>query len=345
MAEKQIKISSDGGSTFNTFPGSSGEYGMERESLDDSTYGFSFKSTRPGLGTWSMSTNAFYKGYSGYEAKILKSGTSTTATGGGMTQVGATSVWATTLTSTNMWNRLGATVVVYDGVVDVTADVASIDYIWGRVTFTTGSEPVGVVTADFDYFPTSQYCVAREFTLTQSADTQDTTDFCSAQTNKYRSFKPTTRTVSLSLSGFYALNNGFKLLVESSDELIIEISPAGLETESACRGIFRALTTGSSGDFGGAEDESVDFQLSVPDSTTVPFSWVHPDTTTIPVAIHDGLEAWQDEATYKYQYLPDGLAGEQGDGIITDISLSAGLSAMPEYSVSIQGSGARTVVV
>jgi len=291
-----------------------------------------------------MSTNALYKGFAGYSATIKKSGTSTAVTGGGMTQVGATSTWEATSSANNMWDR-NVTVTVYNDAVDVTSDVESIDYLWGRVTFTSGSEPAGVVTADFNYLPSSAYGVAREFTLTQNAETVDTTDLDTAQGNGgFRTFDASTRDVSLSLSGFYNLSNGFKTLLEGRDELIIEINPSGSSTESACRGFFKPVSTNQSGDFGGAEDEGVEFQLSVPDSDITPFSWVHPSTTTIPTAIQKAITAWQDELTYKYKYLDNGVAGQSGDGLITDISLSSGLSAMSEFSVSIQGTGTRTTV-
>ena len=344
MAEKKIQISDDSGTTWYTFTGNSGDLSEEAEQIDDSIYGTSYGSNTVGLLTWSLSSNALYKGFAGYEATIKKSGTSTPITGGGMTQVGSTSTWETTLATTNIWDR-AVTVTVYDTAVDVTADVESIDYIWGRITFTSGSEPVGAVTADFSHLPTADYGKAREFTLTQNADTIDTSDFETVQANSgYRTYEPSTRTVSLSMSGFYALSNGFKALLEAREEMVIEINPSGSSTESACRGYFKVGTSSQSGDFGGNEDESVDMVLSSPDVDIVPFSWIHPSTTTMPDAVKLAIEAWQDELKYDYRYLADGLIGSSGTGCLTDVSLSAGLSSMSEVSISVQGDGELTPV-
>ncbi|MCK5604286.1 hypothetical protein KAR91_20525 [Candidatus Pacearchaeota archaeon] len=341
---KTLGISDDAGSTYSIFPGSSGDYQMEGEAISDSIYGQAFNSSLTGLISWTLSTNALYKAYAGYQATIKKSGTSTAMVGEPLELVTG-KTYKTTATTKNIWDR-ATTFVVYDGASDVTDQVETWDYLYGRVTFLAAYTVIGAITVDGNYFPTSAYGVAREFTLTQNADTIDTTDFDTAQSNAgFRTFNPSVKSVSLSLSGFYNLANGFKDLLQGREEMIIEITPAGVATESSCRGFFKPMSTGQSGDHGGSEDESVDFQLSVPASNIVPFKWDHPSTTTIPAAIQKAIKAWEDELTYKYQYLDDGSIGQEGDAVITDLSLSSGLSAMNEFAVSLQGSGARVEVV
>ena len=341
---KTIGISDDSGVSYSIFPGSSGDLATEGENIDDGIYGNKFASGEIGLLSWSLSTNAIYKGSVGYGTTLKKTGTSTAMTGEPLELISGKE-YKTTAATKNIWDRT-ATFVIYDGVTDVTDQVETWDYLYGRVTFLAAYTVVGAITADGNYLPTSDYGSAREYTLTQNADTKPLTSFTIAQGNGgYTESGSSTKNVSLSLSGFYALSNGFKVLLASRGEIIIEIAPEGDVTGSTCRGFFKMSSTSQSGDFGGSEDESVDFVLSSPSSDIVPFKWDHPSTSTIPEAIKKALVSWEDELTYKYQYLEDGAVGSEGEGILTDVSLSGGLSSMNEYSIAVNGSGPLTPVV
>ena len=128
--------------------------------------------------------------------------------------------------------------------------------------------------------------------------------------------------------------------------MIIEIKPDG-NAESMCRGFFKPMSTGQSGEVGGTEDETITFELSVPYSSTstiTPFSWSHAVGSGIPDAVKTVLDSWEAESLIYVKYLHDGINGWKGQSVITDFSLSSGISAMNEFSFSAQGSDAYTAV-
>jgi hypothetical protein len=341
---KTISVSADD-ITYYVLPGSSGDFNVEAEGLEDTTFGQSFSSTETGLLSWTSSANAYWKGFAGYVTTIKKSGTTTAMTGDAMSLVSG-KTYSIDAAAKEVWDHT-ATFVIYDGVTDVTAQVESINYLYGTVTFLSAYTVLGAVTVDGSYLPLAAYGKAQDFSLTQSAESVDTTDFDTAQGNGgYRTFVPGLRQVSLDLSGFYALSNGFKALLAAREECVIEISPDGAGA-SMCRGFFKPMTTGQSGDVGGNEQETVTFALSVPYVAGVavtPFDWNHAVGSSIPLGVKTCLDAWEAETLIYVKYLSDGAAGDKGSVVTTDFSLSSGLSAMSEFSLSAQGSGAPTVI-
>jgi len=338
---KEISVSADD-ITYYVMPGTSGDFNVEGEGITDTIFGQTFNSSETGLISWTTSSNAYWKGFAGYNATIKKSGTSTA-----MLTEPTTEITGTTFQVTDPLKQVLDRTVTFTatGSISGALTITSIDYLYGIFTFST-SVTGETVTVDGSYLPMSAYGVAREFTLTQNADTIDTTDFDTAQANGgFRTFTPGLRQVSLDLSGFYDLVAGFKALLESRAEVIIEIAPKG-NTESVCRGFFKPMTTGQSGEVGGTEDETATFELSVPYSDTqtiVPFSWSH-TSTTMPQAVQEGIAAWENENTIYVKYLENGIAGYKGSAVITDFSLTSGLSAMVEFSFSAQGTGIYTAV-
>lgn len=341
---KTVSVSADD-ITYYILPGSSGDFNLEGEGLTDTIFGQSFNSTETGLLSWTSSANAYWKGFAGYVATIKKSGTSTAMTGEATTLVSG-KTYQIDAAAKQVWDRT-ATFVIYDGVTDVTAQVESINYLYGTVTFLSAYTVLGAITVDGSYLPLAAYGKAQEFSLTQNAESVDTTDFDTAQGNGgFRTFTPGLRQVSLDLSGFYALSNGFKTILSDRDEVVIEISPDGTGN-SMCRGFFKPMTTGQSGDVGGNEQETVTFELSVPyvDGVAItPFDWSHTVSSGIPIGVKTCLDAWEAETPVYIKYLSNGVAGDKGQAVITDFSLSSGLSAMAEFSLSAQGTGAITVV-
>lgn len=349
MAAKLIQFSSDG-STWYTFPGSTGDLNYDGASADDTTFGASFSSTQPTLVSWTGSCNAFYKGLAGYTADFLKSGTATATTGEAMELVAGKTYKVTAATKNTISHNHAIT--VYDNAVAVdAANIESIDHLFGRVTFISAYTPTGPITADYYYLPLTPVGTAREFTLTMNAEAVDTTDFATAQANGgYNTFIPGLKTVSVDASGFYSLTNAFKTLVLNKDELIVEINPDGA-SKAVARGYFKAVTTGQSGDVGGNEDESVTFEASTPapgttvyNSVTTPFKWIFDSSTTLSMALQLAIGAWQSGTTGHFQYLSDGVAGNKGVCVVTDCSLSTSVDGINEFSISVQGTGAPTVV-
>ena len=84
---KLIRVSDDGGLTYNSVPGPDGELTNNGEAIDDTVLGQTFNSEFTGLITWSINTTGYYKGVPGYCGKILKQGTPVATTGEAMSLV------------------------------------------------------------------------------------------------------------------------------------------------------------------------------------------------------------------------------------------------------------------
>ncbi len=354
MAAKKIQISNDAEITWDDLPGSEGSFSVEAEAVDDTILGQTYSSTDVGLDTWSVSSNGIFKGFSGYLAELKLAGTPTVSDGESFTQV-AGQVYKIDDAAKEIWDR-SDTVVVYDNAIDHTADVESIDYLFGQITFAAGYSVTEPVTADISHFATIVALgKANAYTLTMTADAIDETDFVIAQGNSgTRIFKPGLRTVNCELTGIFDPAESYKSDVTGRTELIIEIDPAG-DGSSIARGFFKALTTAQSGAVGALEEETVNFALTVPDETagpkiTLPFQWRH-TATTLNQAIQSALVSFLTELnTYDVRYMPNGAIGEspldaiKGNFIITDMSLSGGLSNMNVFVIEMTGTGEFTVV-
>jgi hypothetical protein len=330
--------------TWRTFPGNKGELSREGASLRDTVFGQTFDSNMTGLINWSINTNGIFKGFAGYLAKIMKSGSSTATTAEAMTLVSG-KTFQLNSAAHRVLDRAVMPTFTDNGVAVPGGDILSIDYLNGTVTFTSGHTVTGpIIMATGSYLPMTQVGRANGFTLTQTANAIDDTDFETAQGNDGKQvFIPGLRTVALSLKGIHSAANAFGDLLDARQEMIIEIDPAG-NGKSFARGWFRAMGTGQSGDVGEQEEENINFSLAVPDDEDIAlaFSWFHASDTTLSRAIRVALDAWEDEELVEVNYLENGTTGVQGEAVITDISLTGGLEAMNEFSVKFQGSGALT---
>lgn len=338
---KRIRVSDDDGSNWYTLPGSSGELTSEAGELDDTIFGQDFSSTFPGINGWTINANAKYKGYAGYQVKILKSGSSTLMTTEAMSLVSG-KTYQVTSSAKRMFDRTNATFNVFDNAVNKNAEIESIDYLYGRVTFKSSYTVTGPVTITTNYLPQAVVGCANEYTLTQNANSVDNTCIDTAQANGgYRTFEYGLKTVSLELNGIYKAANGFQALLDARAELIIEVNPDG-NSKAVARGFFRAVNTGQSGDVGDLEQESITFNLSVPDQESVllPFKWLIASDATLNTSVQKAIAAWEDAELIKVAYLPDGVDGVMGDAVITDLTLTGGLEAMNEFTVNFQGSDA-----
>src|SRR5690606_15772420 len=77
------------------------------------------------------------------------------------------------------------------------ANIESINWLFGQVTFVDGYTPGGAITVTGFYLPMSEVSRANSFTLTQTAETIDRTDYAIARGNDgYRVFDPGLRTIS-----------------------------------------------------------------------------------------------------------------------------------------------------
>lgn len=341
MAAKRVRVSIDDGTTYLTLPGNTGDLKNDGATIDDTIFGQDFMSNQTGLINWTLSANALYKGFAGYVATIKKSGTPTTFTTEAFSLVTG-KTYKITDASKNVWDR--TTVLHFfdnAAAVDV-ANILYIDYLFGQVTFVGGYTPTGPITATGKYMPTAAIGCTNTFTLTQKANSNDTTCMTDAQANGgNREFDYGLKTVTLELKGIYKAADAFIALLQARAECIIEINPDG-NMKSVCRGFYKPSTTDFSGKVGDLEASTIDFSLSVPDVSTLPypFAWMHTTDTTLNQAVINCLDSWENNDHISVAYLPDGTNGFSGDSIVTDISLAGGLEVMNEFTANFQGSGA-----
>lgn len=342
---KRVRVSDDGGSTLYTLPGNTAELTFEGGELDDTIFGQDFSSTQSGLIGWTISANGLYKGFAGYVAKILKSGSPTTMTAEAMSLVSG-KTYKVAAASKQMFDRNAATFNVFDNAVNKNSEIESVDYLFGQVTFKSSYTVTGPVTVTTDYLPTTVVGCANEFTLTQQAQANDNTCMDTAQGNDgFRTFEYGLKTVSLELNGIYKAANGFLDLLRDRTELIIEVNPDG-NSKAVARGYFKATTTGQSGDVGDLEEETITFNLAVPDEALMPypFHWVIASDALLSTALQKCLTAWEANDLIYVEYLADGTTGVGGDAVITDLTLEGGLEAMNTFTVDFQGSDQVTDV-
>lgn len=340
---KRVQVSGDSGSTWHTLPGMTGDFNDEGDQIPDTIFGQTYSSTESGLITWTSSAQAFYKGFAGYVALIKSSGTSTEANGESMTLVAGKTFKITDATK-NVWDHTKAVTVKDDGNEVDASNIESINYLFGEVTFVSGYTPTTPITVDVFYLPMTEVSKANSFTLTQTAETIDETDYATSRSNDgYRVFSPGLRQVSLELGGFYDSSKKFWEVLEDREPIVVEINPDG-NGLSLCRGIFKMNSRGQSGDVGALEEETRSFMLNVPEDVDDVFKWRHDASSTLSQAIKVLLTAFESESKVKVRYAPDDLSGTTfvGDAVVTDISLSSSIDAMNEFTASFQGDGKPT---
>lgn len=349
MSAKLVQVSDDNGVTWYTLPGGTGDFNDELTPVADTVFGQSFESNEMALLSWVVTANGLYKGFAGYVATISEAKTPLTLTDEAMS-LESGQIYKVTDPTRNLWDR-STPITVEDNSSDVTAEVEWVDYLWGRIKFVDTYTVLGSVTVSGSYFSVKdQVGKANSFTLTQTANAVESSDFETVQNNGgVRTFIPGLRTVTLDLSGFFDQTSTLRDQLLQRNEVIIEVNPDGGGLSSA-RGFFKLATRGQSGDVGDIETEEFSFTLNVPFPTGTelpiytPFSWVHDPTTTLAPAIIKMIEAWEQEALIDVQYLEDGVNGYKGKAVLTDISLTGGLEAMNEFAGNFQGTDATTDV-
>jgi predicted secreted protein len=341
---KRIRISDDNGTNWYTLPGNQGELSNEAGTVDDTIFGQDWQSQQSTLVNWSVSANALYKGFAGYLEVISKSGTATAMTDEACSLVSG-KIYRITAATKRVLDPATA-VVVKDNAVAVNAsNILRIDLLDGVVEFTSGYTVVGAITISGKYLPMSQIAKGRSFTLTQTAEPIDITDFETAQANSGKSvFQAGLRTFSLDVSGVFATANGWAAALASRAILVISINPEG-SGASVAKGFFQPASQNQSGNVGELEEETITFNGYVPDNAQMetPFRWYHTNST-LSTAIQKLLTAWQTGASVDVQYLHDGTNGISGEAFVTDLTLAGGLEVVNEFTVSLQGSGATAPV-
>ena len=335
---KLIQVSLDD-VTYNTLPGSSGEISVETSDNDNTIYGGVFASSLPGVADFTLSGNAWLRQTPGFQATVKRAGTGTTFTGEAMEQEDGQTYIITDKTK-DLWDyNVGVT--VFDDASEVSAaNIESIDYLFGRVTFVAGYSVVGAITVDGSYFPVATFGCANSISLTQNAEAILASCFDTTQTeNGYNTYDSGLKTVSAELSGFYRTANDFFTILSDRDTIILEVDWEG-DGQTKCRGVFNVQSYSQSGDVGQQEESSVTFNLFVPEDI-LPFSWYFGATSKMSPGMKDIINAWITRQNLYFKYFPTGTLAKSyaGQVVVTDASISTSVDAIGELSLSSQGDG------
>jgi len=339
---KVINVSDDGGSNWYAIPGPDGSFGVDGEQLDDKILGQTYDSKQPGLATWNVAGRGLYKGFAGYLADLKKSGTPTAATASAMSVVSG-KTYRIDDASREVWDA-DTSIVVYDGVTDVTAQVESYNYLFGQVTFLGSYTVLAAITIDVTYYPMATFGKGRGFTLTQSANALDTSDYQTVQSNSgWRTHSAGLRNIALDINGIFNASDDWAGELINRQRILIEINADG-NSKSTARGWFVIANTNQDGEVGDNENETVKFMLNVKNSSQDPFAWDHASDTTLATAIQKILTALEDQTDLDVQYLYDGTNGTSGTTVVTGATLTGDIDSMNEFSFAFTGDGATAAV-
>jgi hypothetical protein len=342
---KRISVSTDD-VTYYTLPGASGEKRTEMATVDDTIFGQEFQSESPSIGMWEVSGAAYFKGVAGYSTKLNLGGTPVATTGEAFTLVSGKTYQITDAARRII--ALASTLTVYDNAVDQTAEVVSVDYLNGTVTFDSGYTVNGPVTADYSYVPTTALGKGRSFNLNQTMAEIDTTDYETALANGgWRTHIPGLKTVGLEVGNVHDVATDFIADLAARNLIYVEVSPddsIGDADQTMFRGFFKYLQQGQQGNVGALEEETINLNLFVPEGSLIetPFSWYYGASTALSQAVRICLDAWQNGTNVYVEYSPDGTAGKKGQAVVTEASLQNTFEGQNEFSFTFKGTGAQS---
>ncbi len=143
------------------------------------------------------------------------------------------------------------------------SDIENINYLFGKVTFST--EKTGVITVDGSYFPTQVIGRGKEYSLEQSVNLEDSTSFDTAQQNNgYKTYTETLWDVNASISRFIddmTETNSLQSIWENGETIVIEIQPGGTGNP-IFRGYMVIETDNLTGDIESLEEQEINFLLN-----------------------------------------------------------------------------------
>lgn len=207
-------------------------------------------------------------GRAAYATVVERVGTSTAFSGETMSATSVTNQYQIDDTAKRVWDR-GATFTFFEDSVDVTADVDTIDYVFGKVTFK--SSKTGDITVDGQYLPRQAIAGANSYSLDHEGDILDDTEF--NPTGGYRTKMYGLRDVQVSVERWYPLNKHYHDALTAGDILVVSIQPGGANSATGeyARGFFRLDTAELSGDVSALEQESLSFMLD--NDPDVSYAW------------------------------------------------------------------------
>lgn len=208
-------------------------------------------------------------GSPGWRATVKRSGTSTQFTDEAASLVSGKTYQIDDETK-QVWDREQPVTVKDDGVVVDSSNIEFIDYLFGKVTFASGYTVQGAVTISGNYLPMQSVAGANSYTLNQTAEILDDTDFDTAKNTGYRSRIYGLQDVSATISRWDDLSDYFKTVIDNGEVVVLEIRPG--EGMEFFRGYMVVESSNRSGDVAALESEELSFQLDG-DGAGKAFSW------------------------------------------------------------------------
>lgn len=213
-------------------------------------------------------------GVVGYYTTIKIGGTPTEFTGETMTDTGDKKTFQIDTATREIWD-LETTPTFYDDGVEVDpTSIASIDYLFGKVTFKEETE--GPITVDGKYIPTVKVSLATNYSLNMVSTIHDQSDFERLQEGGgHRIRSQGIHDVGVTLTRFEDVTQRFRDALLSRKQVLIEIQPGGPDNNGPIfRGWFVVEQDSLSGGVDELETADVSFQISGDQRETgTTFAW------------------------------------------------------------------------
>lgn len=210
-------------------------------------------------------------GLAGYRTVIKLTGTATAMTSESMTTDGSAVLrrYKIDTSSKQIWNR-SASFTFIDGGASTgstltSTQITTIDYLFGRATLSTA--PTGAVTVTGQYLPASNVAGAYSYSLTQTREMLDDTDYTSTG---HRSRKPGLFDTNITVSRWDSVDLTYYNDLIGASAVVVEVRPGGSTTDVG-RGYFLVESENHSGDVGGLESADISLQLDATSLTN--FTW------------------------------------------------------------------------
>lgn len=202
-------------------------------------------------------------GVAGYGASIKKSGSTTVFVNEDFTNTTG-DTWQIDDTVKRVFDKDSLPGFYDDNIAIPANEVQSIDYLYGRVTFT--STKVGPIVANGSYFPMLEIAGAKEISLNRTVAIHDDTSTGNAgfHTKVYG-----LQDITMTLSRWDDLTKEFTNILKNRKEVIIEFAPT---VDKSYRGWFVIDSAGQSLDLNALIEESISFQLAGDDEAGKTFS-------------------------------------------------------------------------
>ena len=165
-------------------------------------------------------------------------------------------------TAKRHWDRTSTALAIFvSGATgsDIIADVESVNYVQGIVTFTTPHSTATTITIDVDYLTASYLAGGRNWSLTVDTNMLDVTAFSTSATDpKWRTFTPGLNAAGVSIERFYQESTApvfWDALNAPSSNFIVELVPDG--GGGRYEGFARVAQFSPSVEIDGTADEGV----------------------------------------------------------------------------------------